>query len=145
MSLLFALLLFTFVFGFDIIYKKENYRVGERLFRFVFIENLCAVKVKAEKKAIIVGIIADDFCFGYHTALNDFGNADQLAKTALQVQLISVGSYQPYVALALINSLDEFFEIDFVKFYRTHILHLLSISVYICIIFVYADKVNCQL
>ena len=73
------------------------------------------VELILDKNLLILDIVADQSGVGNDAALDKLLKTDQLAKLALEVELVAFVRYQINVALAFINNSKEFVDIYIAK------------------------------
>ena len=73
------------------------------------------VELILDKNLLILDIVADQSGVGNDAALDKLLKTDQLAKLALEVELVAFVRYQINVALAFLNNSKEFVDIYIAK------------------------------
>ena len=93
-----------------------NYRTGMRadlLKRQLVLDNL--VELILDKNLLVLDVVANQSGVGDDAAFDELLETDQLAKLALEVELVALVCYQINVALAFVNDRKEFVDVYIAK------------------------------
>jgi len=93
-----------------------NYRTGMRvdlLKRQLVLDDL--VELILDKNLLVLDVVANQSGVGDDAAFDELLETDQLAKLALEVELVALVCYQINVALAFVNDRKEFVDVYIAK------------------------------
>ena len=93
-----------------------NYRTGMRvdlLKRQLVLDDL--VELILDKNLLVLDVVANQSGVGDDAAFDELLETDQLAKLALEVELVALICYQINVALAFVNDRKEFVDVYIAK------------------------------